>query len=108
MRGVTLAAVTVLAAAMCAEIPKEPDPRISAIYPAAGRAGESFAALIRGAELMDARAVVFEGNGVDAAVIGATSDEGKEVKVKVTVAADARTGRHDFRLVTAQGVTNKI
>jgi hypothetical protein len=109
MRGMTLAAVTTFAiAALCAEIPKPADPKISAIYPVVARAGQSFAALIRGTDLGDPRTVVFEGHGVEAAVIGAASDEGKEVEVKFNVAADAPTGRHDFRLVTANGVTNRI
>jgi hypothetical protein len=68
-------------------MPKEPDPRISVIDPVAARAGDSFAAVILGADLTGARAVVFEGNGVEAAVIGAGSEEGKEVKIKVSVAA---------------------
>jgi hypothetical protein len=109
MRGMTLAAATVWAATgLCADTPKEPDPRISVIDPVAARPGDSFAAVILGADLAGARAVVFEGNGVEASVIGAGSEDGKEVKVKVLVAADARTGRYDFRLVTAHGVTNKI
>jgi hypothetical protein len=100
--------MVVAIAAVCAEAPKSPDPKISAIHPAAGRVGGSFTALIRGADLADARAVVFEGKGVEAAVAGAASDEGKEVQLKVTVAADAPTGPHEFRLVTAHGVTNRI
>jgi hypothetical protein len=109
MRGVALASVTVWAAiGVCAEAPKEPDPKNSAIYPAAGRVGGSFAAVIRGADLAHARAVVFEGSGLECAVLGTGAEQGKEVRVKFSVAADARTGLHDFRLVTSHGVSNKI
>ena len=38
----------------------------------------------------------------------AGAEDGKEVKVKVTVGNDAHIGRHEFRVVTARGVTNKI
>jgi hypothetical protein len=108
MRGTILAVAIVATAATGAETPKQPDPKISAIHPAAARAGGSFTALIRGADLADARTVVFEGSGVQAAIMGAATDEGKEVQVHVAVSPDARTGRHNFRLVTAYGATNKI
>jgi hypothetical protein len=105
----TMAAVAVLAAAgVCAEAPREPDPRISAIYPAAGRVGESFVAVVRGADLGDARSIVFEGGGVTGVVTGAGGEAGKEANVRVSVGTDTTAGRHDFRLITAHGITNKI
>src|SRR5690349_2391605 len=97
MRRMPLAAVLVWAAAgMCAEKPKEPDPKIAAIHPAAARAGTSVAAVVRGSDLAGARSLVFEGDGVQGSVIGPGSEEGKEVKVKITVAADAPAGGHEF------------
>jgi hypothetical protein len=109
MRGETLAALIVLTTVgVCAERKKSSEPSISSIYPSAGAPGASFNAVIRGVELTGARAVVFEGRGIEATVLGAAAEEGKEVHVKVSVATDAHTGRHDFRVVTPTGVTNKI
>jgi hypothetical protein len=58
--------------------------------------------------LAGARAVVFEGRGLGATVTGVGSEPDKEIKVRVSVAADAEIGHHNFRLVTARGVTNNI
>jgi hypothetical protein len=107
--GRTAVAIMVVAvAALCAEKPKELDPRISAIYPVAGQRGTTFDAEIRGSDLAGARSVVFEGQGIVGVVPDSVGGEGKSVKVRVTVAADAAPGRREFRVVTANGVTNKI
>jgi hypothetical protein len=109
MRGTPFAAVLFCATAgLCADAQKETDPKITAIYPVAGRPGDSFAAVIHGADLSGARAVVFEHGGVQATISGTGTEDGKEVQVKVTIARDTEIGLHDLRVVTAQGVSNKI
>ena len=64
--------------------------------------------MIRGADLARTRAIVFEGNGIETTVLGDGAEKGKEVQVRVSVAADAPIGPQNFRVVTRQGVTNKI
>jgi len=103
-----LAAVTVVAAGLCGEAAKEPDPKISTIFPVAGRPGDSFEAVIRGTDLEKARSVIFEGSGLRASLLGAESEAGTEVKVKIAVAPDTPAGRYQLRVVTANGVTNQI
>jgi hypothetical protein len=94
-------------AGVCADIQKEADPKVTAINPAAGQPGTTFTAVIHGSDLAGARAVVFETPGLEAAVLDA-AEAAKEVKIRLSVSPDAAIGRHDLRLVTAHGVTNKI
>jgi hypothetical protein len=94
---------------------REPDPKISSIYPAAGRRGSAFGAVLHGSDLDGARAVVWEGAGAEARVLGIETEpsaageklEKQFVKLQVRLALEA-TGRLHFRLVTPRGVTNKI
>src|SRR3954454_5149630 len=79
--GRLLLAFAVLAAAgMCADpkqeadAKKEPDPKISSIYPISGQRGTTFEAVIRGSNLADARTVIFEGNGAEARIVSLSSE----------------------------------
>lgn len=114
-----LAWVVLGAAALCAE-PKPAskamaEPRLSSIYPADGQRGTAFQAALRGSCLSGARLVMFEGTGVEARVLAPVpggppgEDAGKEtLQLQVTMAADAQPGPHEFRIVTARGVSNKM
>ncbi len=115
-------AFTIAGWGMCEPPKKQPDPRISSLYPMAAQRGKTVDAVIRGASLRDARALLFEGNGVEARILsvnpdqpaaGAEAEEAKErladlLKVRFTLEAGAATGPHDFRVVTIRGVSNKL
>ncbi len=94
-----------LAAAFGAAPKKSAEPQLSSIYPAAAQRESAFEAEIRGAELDGARAVVFQDTGLEARVLSAGADL---AHVRIAVAPDARQGRHEFRVVTPRGVTNKL
>src|SRR5438067_1996680 len=50
--------------------PKEkPDPRVSSIYPMTGQRGKTLDAVLRGSNLADARALIFEGDGLEASIL---------------------------------------
>jgi hypothetical protein len=105
---------------VCAAPPKQPDPAVSAIYPMAGQRGKTFDAILRGANLRDAQALLFEGAGVEARILSVTpglSVEGEEslkgrgtdlAKVQITTFAEAVTGPHFFRVVTPRGISNRL
>ncbi len=116
-------------AALCSEPKAKPDskvkpePGISSIYPAGGQRGTTFQAVLRGSGLAGARLVMFEGQGIEARVLGLdpeglpAEEAGKEapkhaskevLRLQVTIAAEANPGAHDFRIVTERGVSNKI
>ncbi len=111
----TVRLLTALAILVSPAVCAEPNPRISSIYPAAGRRGAAFEALVRGSDLEGARSVVWEGAGAEALVLGIETEppaageklEKQLVKLQVSLAAQA-AGRLHFRLVTPRGVSNKI
>lgn len=94
----------------------KPDPKISSIYPFGGRRGTTFDAVVRGSDLAGARAVAFEGNGIEARILGVDAEPpapgekaGKDlIRLRVMLAPDAEIGERDFRIVTPRGVSNKI
>jgi hypothetical protein len=113
--------VAVLANASVSAAPKkQPEPNISSIYPMAGQRGKTLEAVLRGASLADARALMFEGNGVEARVLFVNPEQpaageetakdhpGQLLKVQFTIQGDAAIGPHDFRVVTLRGVSNKL
>ena len=114
--------VVLAATGMCAEPKKEPDkkkapdPKISSIYPVSGQRGSTFETIIRGSNLADARAVIFEGSGAEARVISVTSEPKAagettakdSLKAEVLLAPDSAVGDHEFRVITPFGVSNKL
>jgi hypothetical protein len=110
-----------LASVGVSAVPKEAwDPSVSSIYPMAAQRGRTVEAVLRGAHLGDARALMFEDIGIEAVILSVKPDEpvtGEEaakdipadlLEVRLTLQADAATGPHDFRVVTSGGVSNKL
>lgn len=107
------------AAAFAASTPAHSDPKISSIYPAAGERGKTFEAVVRGTNLAGARALLFECDGVAARVIStaaeprAPGEKASEhtadlLRVEISMRPEAELGSAGFRVVTPQGVSNKL
>ncbi len=122
-----LALAALVTAGVCAAPKKQvpTGPSISSIYPMTAQRGNSFEAVLSGSNLADARALIFEGDGVEAQVLSLTTerpnpeqvatkeDKGKDrskdlLKVRITLQAEAGIGAHEFRVITPRGVTNKL
>ena len=111
-----LALMVLAAAGVCADPKKDPDPTISSIHPISGQRGTTFEIVIRGSNLADARAVIFEGSGAEARIlswssepIAASESATKDLlKAQVTLGPDAVVGAHDLRVITPFGVSNKL
>lgn len=116
-----IAAFAVLASAGFCGVAKKPqDPNVSSIYPMAAQRGKTVEAVLRGKHLAGARALMFEGGGIEAAILSVNPEEpqaGAEaakdgtadlLKVRLTLGAEAVTGPHDLRVVTPLGVSNKL
>lgn len=115
-----LTAVLLSSSALCAELkPKpevKPDPKISSLYPFGFQRGTTVDVVIRGSDLAGARAVAFEGGGIEGRVLGVDTEQllpgenarKQVVRVQLTVAPEASIGKHYLRAVTAQGISNKI
>jgi hypothetical protein len=98
----------------------KPEPKLNSVYPATGRRGTSFDVVIRGSHLTGTRSAWFPETGVQIEIKGVEPDpesSGKEGKQKeerqllnarVSLAPDAEPGRHEFRIVTPLGVSNKL
>jgi hypothetical protein len=114
-----LLACTALVAAVVCAAPKKKQPEgpnISSIYPMTAQRGNTFEAVLRGSNLADARSLIFEGAGVEARILSQSPEQaiaGEEVtkdllKVQITLEANAAAGPHDFRVITARGVSNEF
>jgi hypothetical protein len=115
-----LAFVVLVTAGVCAAPKKDADPKISSIYPMTAQRGKTFEAVLRGSNLADARALMFEGDGVEGRILSQNSESplaGEDtakarpkdlLKVRITLEAEAGVGQHDFRVITPRGVTNKL
>ena len=78
-------------------------PAVRSMKPVGGRRGTEVVVTLTGQRLADAREFVFYGTGITAKAIEAGKDN--QVVATFAIAADAALGPHDFRLVTATGVT---
>src|SRR5690349_7072865 len=110
------------ATGMCADTGKQPDPKkapvpkISSVFPMSGQRGCTFEILVRGSGLAGARALMFEGTGLNATVLSLTAEPpavgekiGKDLlKAQVSLPNDTVVGTHYFRVITSFGVSNKL
>jgi hypothetical protein len=115
-----LAFTALASVGMYAAPKKQADPKISSIYPMTGQRGRTFEAALRGSNLADVRALMFEGGGVEARILSVNADQpdaGNEaakdhpaelVKVQFAIHAETATGRHAFRVITPRGVSNEL
>jgi hypothetical protein len=97
---------------------KQRDPNISSVFPMAVQRGNTADVVVRGSNLSDARALVFEGDGINARILSIETDEpaaAKEtamdrqshlLKIQLTIHAEAVAGMHAFRVVTSRGLSN--
>jgi hypothetical protein len=105
------ALLTLLAWSLPAEEKKPSDPKITAVYPVAAKQGTRQESVIRGKGVAGAKALVFEGTGIEGRVLSEeppAKDGEQSVHVELSIAQDAAAGWHRFRLVTADGVTNEL
>ena len=89
-----------------------------------GQRGKTFEAVLRGSNLADAQALLFDGEGVETRILSvnpeppvdgeeAPKDRSKEpskdlLEVRITLSAEAPLGPRDFRVITPRGVSNKL
>lgn len=78
-------------------------PRLTQTYPAAGQRGAEIEVTCSGTNLADARGFLFDEPGFEATVVSAAAGN---FKAKIKVPANARLGEHQFRALTASGVTD--
>ncbi len=114
-----------LAGPMGAESPEPaPEPEVQWLSPLGGQRGTTLEVEIRGKVLGEAYAVISEEEGIQAHIRGVEEvveeneedpedeSEKKEPEYRVVVTAKidptARLGNHWLRLVTPQGVTNRV
>ena len=119
MRYRLISAMTLAIAALGApsDGKKSSEPKVTSIYPVSARRGTHIQAEIRGSALTGARDLMLEGNGITGRVLRidplpasaseASKDDKETVHVQLEIAPSAALGWHEFRLVTAAGVTNK-
>ena len=82
-----------------------PQGHVAHIFPAGGQQGTTVQVTVGGSDLGDAKEVRVTGDGVTGKVIKV--DKAATATISVTIAADAKCGQRDLRLVTAGGVTNR-
>jgi hypothetical protein len=102
--------VILLAASVEAE-PAAPSPKITSIYPAAVTPGGTVDALIRGTALAGARGLVFSGGGVAASEFRVEKGESEKqelLRVRLAVDGAAASGRREFRVLAASGISNAL
>ena len=75
-------------------------PQISSVFPHGGRAGSSVDLTLSGANLDGASRLEFTSPGMQAAIL---SSEFRKIHARITIAAQAETGTHEFRLFTPSG-----
>ncbi|MDQ2898307.1 MAG: hypothetical protein M3Y07_00730, partial [Acidobacteriota bacterium] len=97
-----------------AGLKKPLEPKVTSVYPVSARRGSRVEAEIRGSALTGATALTIEGTGIASHVLRIDSAEGQGentdkqvVHVELEISPDAALGWHEFRLVTALGVTNR-
>lgn len=109
-----------------AAVKKPLEPKITSIYPVAARRGSRVEAEIRGTALMGATSVLVDATGIKGHVLRiepvpvavspnenskeaskTPKDDKQVVHIDLEISADAPLGWHEFRLVTAAGVTNQ-
>ncbi len=95
------------------------EPRALSVHPFTGQCGSTFLATVRGNGLREATSVFLEDAPLTVTIEGAEAEPPNEatakskapvdlVRLRIQVAADAKTGRYLFRLVTPQGVSNAL
>ncbi len=88
-----------------------PQGHIASIYPAGGQVGQTVQVTVYGNDLKAAKGIHVSGGGVTGKVLKHEPPEkgktAEKATVEVAIAADARPGVRDFRLVTTGGVTNR-
>jgi hypothetical protein len=96
-----------------------PNPRLSTVSPAGGKAGTTFELTFTGTDLQEPEALVFSHPGIKAVAIPPEKPK-EDPKVKpdpkapppqvskftVTIAADVPIGYHDVRMVAKHGISN--
>lgn len=78
-------------------------PRLTQTYPAAGQRGAEIEVTCSGSNLADAKGFLFDEPGFEATIVSAAAGN---FKAKIKVPANARLGEHQFRALTASGVTD--
>ncbi len=103
-----LAALSTGLGAATSEPSKEP--KITSIFPLGGQPGRTYAAQIRGRDLMSARGIWFRESGLRARVVKVESLEASSdiLYAEVTVEESAPIGRRALRVATGEGVSNEI
>jgi hypothetical protein len=97
-----------LAAALAVEVraAAAPEPRITSVSPAAGRAGTTVKVRIRGTKLEKPRAVCSPSSGLTSASVQYVSDG--LVEAEIAIAANVAEGPHPIRVMTADGLSNPL
>ncbi len=90
-------AIWLLSACFC--VADLPSPRLDRLRPLGAAAGSTVEAEVAGAELDDAKSLLFDHPGLTAEFV-------KDRKFKITVAADVPAGTYDVRVVGRFGITN--
>lgn len=97
-------------------------PHINYIFPAGAQQGKTLEITVGGLNLIGADGVYIDGEGLTAEILDVKKPEvdkkkamtqtGDEVielaRLKITVAADARVGPRDIRIVTPKGISNRF
>src|SRR6185503_9675521 len=95
------------------------EPRAVSVHPFVGQRGTVFTAAVRGNGLRGATSVFLQDASLAIAIEATESEPPAEsggrsktpfdrIRLRVEVARDARTGRHPFRIVTPQGISNAL
>jgi len=116
LAGIALGSATNLLAQKGPAAPREPN--LVSVHPFSGQRGSTFAVTVRGNALRGATSVfadapltvAIEGTEAEPPAEGSGRNRGTFdlVRLRVQVAADAKPGRHSFRLVTSGGVSNAL
>jgi hypothetical protein len=100
--GLALTALTLFVAAPPQEVRAElPMPRFDRLLPLGGAAGTTVEVEVAGADLEDAKTLLFDHDGLSASPV-----DGQERRFKVTIAADTPAGSYDVWLVGRFGVSS--
>ena len=75
-------------------------PQVSSVFPRGGRAGSSVDVTLSGANLDGASRLEFTAPGLQAAIVSA---DFRKIRARITIASQAETGTHEFRLFTPAG-----
>jgi hypothetical protein len=97
------AKIVVFVALACAGSARGASPSVDALRPHGGQRGTEVKLILGGARLSDARAILFYQPGITATSVRAISDRSVETMLRID--ADCPPGLHEFRLVTASGLS---